>query len=59
MDIETIKQKVREEKYVYSQHAVIEQGAESLTFAQIEEALLGGEILEQYADTGRGRVVLW
>jgi len=29
-----------------------------LTFAQIEEALLNGKILEQYPDTGRGESCL-
>ncbi|MCD5417790.1 DUF4258 domain-containing protein [Candidatus Bipolaricaulota bacterium] len=29
-----------------------------MTFAQVEEALLNGEILEQYPDTGRGESCL-
>jgi len=32
--------------------------ADNLTFYQIEEALLGGEILEEYPDTGRGESYL-
>lgn len=58
MDLEAIKDKVRRDKYMYSQHADIERRAEPLTFAQIEEALLNGDILEQYADTGRGESCL-
>jgi hypothetical protein len=58
MDIEAIKAKVRLSQYVYSQHAEIERRAEDLTFAQIEDALLSGEILEQYPDTGRGESCL-
>jgi len=58
MDIEEIKLKVRRNQYVYSHHAILEQRSESLTFAQIEEALLGGRILEQYPDTGRGESCL-
>ncbi len=58
MDIDDIKQKVRDNRYVYSQHAEIERRAEGLTFAQIEEALLSGVILEAYPDTGRGESCL-
>ena len=54
MDIEEINAKVRANEYVYSQHADIERRANDLTLAQVEEALLIGEILEQYPDTGRG-----
>ena len=58
MDIDEIKARIRAGRYVYSQHAEIERRADGLTFAQIEEALLSGEILEQYADTGRGESCL-
>lgn len=58
MDIEEIKTKVRGNQYVYSHHAEIERRGEGLTFAQVEEALLSGEILEQYPDTGRGESCL-
>jgi hypothetical protein len=54
MDIEEIKIKVRANLYVYTFHAEIERKADELTFAQVEEALLNGEILEQYPETGRG-----
>ena len=58
MDIEEIRIKVRNDQYVYSQHADIERRAEGLTFAQIEGAILNGEILERYPDTGRGESCL-
>ena len=58
MDIEIIKQLVREDQYLYSVHAEIERKADELTFMQIEEALLSGKILEEYADTGRGESCL-
>jgi hypothetical protein len=58
MDIEDIKARVRNNQYVYTLHAEIERKADELTFAQIEEALLNGEILEQYPDTGRGESCL-
>ena len=58
MNIEEIKVKVLNNQYVYSQHAEIERKVESLTFFQIEEALLGSKILEEYPDTGRGESCL-
>ena len=58
MDIEKIKAKVRANLYVYTLHAEMERKVDGLTYAQIEEALLNGEILEQYPDTGRGESCL-
>lgn len=58
MDIEEIKKKVAEQRYVYSHHAEIERTHEDLTFWQIEEALLNAEMLEQYPGTGRGESCL-
>ncbi len=58
MDIEEIKVKIRANEYVYTHHAEIERRADELSFAQIEEALLNGEILEQYPNAGRGESCL-
>ena len=58
MDIGEIRAKVWANEYVYTHHAHIERTLDNLTFAQIEEALLNGEILEQYPDTGRGESCL-
>ena len=58
MDIEEVKAKIRADQYVYTHHAEIECRADELTFAQVEEALLNGEILEEYLDTGRGESCL-
>ncbi|MGH2593611.1 MAG: DUF4258 domain-containing protein [Anaerolineae bacterium] len=58
MDIREIQAKVRANQYVYTQHAEIERKTDELSFAQIEESLLNGEILEQYPDTGRGESCL-
>jgi hypothetical protein len=58
MDINEIKTRVRTDRYVYTQHAEIERRSDDLTFVQIEEALLNGDILEQYPDTGRGESCL-
>lgn len=58
MDLEEIKRKVQSNQYVYSYHADIERRADALTFAQVEEALLNSQMLEQYPDTGRGESCL-
>jgi hypothetical protein len=58
MDIDQIKEKVRNSQYMYSYHAEIERKADRLTFAQVEAALLDSRILEQYADIGRGESCL-
>lgn len=58
MEIAAIKAKVAASQYVYSQHADIERNADGLTFAQVEEALLAGRIIEDYPDTGRGETCL-
>ena len=58
MDAAEIRQRVRGNTYAYSQHADLQRRADNLTFAQIEEALLNCEVLEQYPDTGRGESCL-
>jgi len=58
MDIEAIKAKVRANQYVYTFHADIERKADGLLFAQVEQALLNGVLLETYPDTGRGESCL-
>ena len=58
MDIDQIKEKVRNNQYMYSYHAEIERKTDNLTFTQVEAALLNSRILEQYADTGRGESCL-
>jgi len=58
MDVDKIRQCICESRYLYSQHAENRRKAEGLTFEQIEEALLNGQILENYADTGRGESCL-
>ncbi len=58
MGIEAIREKVASDQYVYTRHADVERQADGLTLAQVEEALLNGEILEQYDDTGRGESCL-
>ena len=58
MEIEIIREKIKNDEYVYSLHAEIERKTDQLTFRQIEKALLNCEILEDYPDTGRGESCL-
>ncbi len=54
MNIEAIKARVRSGRFTVSAHAEQEAADENIDIAEIRDALLCGEILEQYADTGRG-----
>ena len=54
VDSEIIIAKVRDGNWVISSHADQEAGDESIDITEIHDAILGDEILEQYADTGRG-----
>ncbi len=51
MNIDEIKEKVRNDEYIYTLHAETERKADDLTFYQIEETVISGKILEQYSDT--------
>ena len=54
MDIEWIRQQVRSGNYEFSGHADDERQAERIPIADVEEALLNGEILEDYPNDPRG-----
>ena len=58
IDIDWIKNCVNVQDYLYSAHADKERLADNLTLIEVEEAILNGIILEQYADTGRGACCL-
>jgi Domain of unknown function (DUF4258) len=58
VDIERIKAQVRGGNWVISAHADQEAADEGIDIAEICDAVLDGEILELYADTGRGRSCL-
>jgi len=58
MNIKDIQTRVRRSHYMYTFHAEVERRADGLTFAQVEEALLNGAIIEAYSDTGRGESCL-
>lgn len=54
IEIEWIKQAVRDNTYRYSKHGDQERQNDNLTLTEVAQALTNGRILEQYADTGRG-----
>jgi hypothetical protein len=58
MDIEEIKRRVKDGYFLLSLHAEIEAENDNLEIVQIVEAILNDDILEQYADTGRGKSCL-
>jgi hypothetical protein len=57
-ETEWILERVRTDEYYFSKHGDQERQNDNLTIAEVEEALLGGRILEQYEDTGRGESCL-
>lgn len=58
MDIELIKARVRRRELIFSSHGEEERMDEGLLAREVIEALLEGEILEHYPDTGRGESCL-
>ncbi len=58
MNIEDIKRRVQAGNFRFSFHAEMEAEEDNLDIAQIIEAILSGETLEQYPDTGRGESCL-
>ncbi|MBM3891284.1 MAG: DUF4258 domain-containing protein [Verrucomicrobia bacterium] len=54
LTINWIQAQVASGSYEFSEHADFERGADKLTIADIEAAILDGEILEQYPDDPRG-----
>lgn len=54
MDIEWIKQRVRSGNHEFSGHADDERQAERISVAEVEGAILDGEILEDYPNDPRG-----
>jgi len=58
MDIEIIKVKVQQKAFFFSSHGEEERMDEDILASEIMTAILTGEILEQYPDTGRGESCL-
>lgn len=57
-EIKWILERIRKDEYYFSKHGDQERQNDNLTIAEVEEALLGGRILEQYEDSGRGESCL-
>lgn len=57
-EVKWILERIRKGKYYFSKHGDQERQNDNLTIAEVEEALLGGRILEQYEDSGRGESCL-
>ncbi len=53
-----IQDRIKHTEYYYSMHADRERQNDSLSLAEIEQALLNGRIIEHYKDTGRGESCL-
>jgi hypothetical protein len=58
VDIQVVKAKVQSGQFVISTHAYQEAADEKIDIAEIRDAILNDEMLEQYADTGRGESCL-
>src|SRR6266516_3485993 len=58
MEIRTIREQFSQEIYEISFHAEKERYAENISLAEIETAILSGEILEDYPDDPRGESCL-
>ena len=56
--MEWVRERLRSGEYLYSQHGDQERMNDGLTVAEVREALLGGRVLEQYQNTGRGESCL-
>ncbi len=57
-EIKWMLERIRKGEYYFSKHGDHERQNDNLTIAEVEEALLGGRILEQYEDSGRGESCL-
>ena len=55
MNLKWIRQRITAQDYEITPHAVEECEDEDIQFNELEEALMNGEILEQYANRGDPR----
>ena len=58
MDIETIKEKISQDKYEISIHAEKERYAEDIAIFDLEMVITNGQILEHYSNDQRGESCL-
>lgn len=54
IEINWIREKIIDDQYEYLSHADDERQADKISVAEVEKALLQGEILEFYPDDPRG-----
>jgi hypothetical protein len=52
--LEWIQQRVRSEEYLFTKHGDEERRSDNLSTKDVEEALLNGEVLEDYPEDPRG-----
>jgi len=58
MDIEWVKEKVKEGEYEFTEHAEEERQADKILIGEIEDVLINGEIVEDYPNDPRGQSCL-
>ncbi len=58
MNLDSIKDKLRANEFFLSDHADYEAADENIEISEIRDAILNGEVLENYEDTGRGESCL-
>lgn len=58
MDLELIRNKLREGQYYLSEHAHRERQKEQVTVEEIEQTILKGDIIEKYPNDLRGESCL-
>ena len=56
--MQLIQQKVQSEEYFFSRHGDEERKNDNLTIIEVEEAILNGQVLEEYKDDTRGESCL-
>lgn len=54
MDFEEIKKFIKKRDYLFSEHADEERTKDHLAVEEIEQAILGGEVIEERLDDPRG-----
>ena len=58
IDIDWIREKIKQNEYYFSRHGDQARQEDNLTIIEVEESLLTGRMLEQYPETGRGESCL-
>ena len=54
MDFKTIKEHIKKKNYLFSEHADEERTKDKLTVEDIEQAVLGGKVIDERLDDPRG-----